>query len=404
MLTLWLYAIWIGVGSARAIARHFTATPHFAGSSATRRWGTRSCRSSALAISRRRQALYRRTRYAAARQGLSLELVAQDGHARARERRRRRRFGDAASLRTMSGTSGAAPRRRCARKRTIRRRARARSSTRLAAAHRLPASRRRALAAVKAPQDRGQGGAARIDDGCRGARDEDGRRRLSPRIQRADGHGRARRSAARAQSSASGDERRQRRGSVSPMLEQIEAHGQLPEVLGRCESRRPRLHPRRERGVEALIACLVVAKAGRHANHDESVMAWRAQMTTDEAKQPFAPAPRSASSPTPTSGTIRVSHRSCAGGWVRPPASPCSPGSPRTCSSTRRPARLNARNRAPLPERAKRAIWEGRAARGRAAPSTDQGVGSSSFCLRSGPSRFIYTPSVKYSRNRTKRR
>jgi len=78
-------------------------------------------------------------------------------------------------------------------------------------------------------------------------------------------------------------------GSVTPMLAQIEERtGKLPSKLLADANHAQHDCIRRcaELGVEAIIPVPARSKnAGRRGDHDEAVEAWRTRMTTDEAKQ-----------------------------------------------------------------------------------------------------------------------
>lgn len=80
-------------------------------------------------------------------------------------------------------------------------------------------------------------------------------------------------------------------GSVTPMLDQIKARtGALPKVLlaDANHAKHECIRACAERGVEALIAVPArSAKAGPNADADAAVCAWRERMLTDEAKRTF---------------------------------------------------------------------------------------------------------------------
>jgi transposase len=80
-------------------------------------------------------------------------------------------------------------------------------------------------------------------------------------------------------------------GSVTPMLEQIQQRtGQLPDKLLADANHANHGCIRRcdELGVEALIPVPARSqKAGKHGDHDEPVEAWRARMATAEAKETY---------------------------------------------------------------------------------------------------------------------
>lgn len=81
-------------------------------------------------------------------------------------------------------------------------------------------------------------------------------------------------------------------GSVSPMLDDIERRtGRLPAVLlaDANHAAHADIIDATKRGVEPLIAVPETSKnpGGRYVNHDPAIDAWRAHMQTDEAKQIF---------------------------------------------------------------------------------------------------------------------
>lgn len=80
-------------------------------------------------------------------------------------------------------------------------------------------------------------------------------------------------------------------GSISPMLEQIEQRtGQLPKVLmaDANHAKHDCIRACAERGVVALIPVPARSqKAGPHSDQDPSIEAWRARMQSDEAKRTF---------------------------------------------------------------------------------------------------------------------
>lgn len=80
-------------------------------------------------------------------------------------------------------------------------------------------------------------------------------------------------------------------GSISPMLDQILCRtGKLPKVLlaDANHAKHDCIRDCARRGVEALIAVPARSqKAGPHADLDEAIAAWRARMQTDEAKTTF---------------------------------------------------------------------------------------------------------------------
>jgi transposase len=84
-------------------------------------------------------------------------------------------------------------------------------------------------------------------------------------------------------------------GSVTPMLAQIEERtGKLPGKLLADANHAHHGCIRRcaELGVEAIIPVPARSKnAGRQGDHDEAVEAWRTRMTTDEAKQCYRARP-----------------------------------------------------------------------------------------------------------------
>lgn len=80
-------------------------------------------------------------------------------------------------------------------------------------------------------------------------------------------------------------------GSVSPMLDQIHSRtGQLPKVLmaDANHAKHDCIRTCAERDVVALISVPVrTQKAGQHADQDAPILAWRARMQTEEAKTTF---------------------------------------------------------------------------------------------------------------------
>jgi transposase len=80
-------------------------------------------------------------------------------------------------------------------------------------------------------------------------------------------------------------------GSVTPMLEEIERRtGALPKVLlaDANHAKHDCIRTCAERGVVALISVPVRSqKAGPNADHDAAVSAWRERMQTEEAKRTF---------------------------------------------------------------------------------------------------------------------
>ena len=77
-------------------------------------------------------------------------------------------------------------------------------------------------------------------------------------------------------------------GSVSPMLDQIKSRtGELPKVLmaDANHAKHDCIGACAQRGVVALIPVPARSqKVGPHADQDEAIVAWRARMQTDEAK------------------------------------------------------------------------------------------------------------------------
>jgi transposase len=80
-------------------------------------------------------------------------------------------------------------------------------------------------------------------------------------------------------------------GSVAPMLDQIERRtGELPKVLlaDANHAKHDCIRDCAARGVEALIAVPKRSeKAGPNGDHDPAIEAWRGRMQTDEAKETY---------------------------------------------------------------------------------------------------------------------
>ena len=130
---------------------------------------------------------------------------------------------------------------------------------------------------------------ARIDDGCRGARDENGRRWLPSGLQCPDGDRGvpARRTVhdrRRPVTNVGSD-----MGSITPMLDEIQRRtGQLPATLLADANYAVHdcIRTATAAGVEVLVAVPErTQRGGAQADDDPAIVAWRERMETDEAKQ-----------------------------------------------------------------------------------------------------------------------